>query len=729
MSTTIRDSRAAHTIASSRGVRRTFAGALALALGVGAAACDDGARSSDCAGVAEPTLSLQPTMVRVGGTIALEGAGGVGALTYDVVENVSGGVLEGSTYTAGSQPGVDVLRVVDAHCGRTRDAVLTVVGAFDATPHTAKVAPGRSVTIAVTGAFGTPTLSLVTNGTGATVDGLVYTAGSARGTDHLLVSDPASGATIDLVFEVPSRPSFFPTRVALPFGSSVPLEIVGGSGVVTWQSSGPTVVENGRIVAPKPWPASVLHGVDAVTGDTVDVVVEVLSRHLYSQPSLEPGGDGFGTSIAATSKGLGWAAVAGAPLSTAADPGAGRAVAFTSRWWLSGVDGTADPADGGRSVGAGVAFTDFDGDGTQDVVVGAPGLATPSTGDTAILASYASAPAACLGASRVTAGGAHVLRGGGGSDDFFYRKYQLVGGTEGAALGRVVAGGFDFDGDGRSDVLLGGATNVAIFRGRPYAGMTYQQNTLVCDAILDEALPAEPRAAVSLGDLDGDGCDEVAISYDDGTKAGVVVHFGFDVAGVRCAGRTSPSRVRLAEDPDTQAPYARFGRSVARAGRFLGPSGPELLAFSTDVAGGGSEIVLIPLATVAAARPVTGTTLLGLTRDSLAVASFHTRLAGDFGATVAGGFDATGDGVPDLAIGLPSSDFAGPEAGAVVVVAGGPSLASDHALADVWMVLAGDAAAPTRLGSAFAVAAPTPLSAPTLVLGAPGVGFVFVRAP
>ena len=235
--------------------------------------------------------------------------------------------------------------------------------------------------------------------------------------------------------------------------------------------------------------------------------------------------------------------------------------------------------------------SDFDGDGFADLAVVSFSDEKPSTFGTG----YEN-PTECPGLIGA-AGSVGVHRGGpsGVADEPSFVFY----GIDAAALLRVAASGFDFDGDGYDDLIVGGQDwglfgGAALLRGRPAA----EGITVLCQEETWESVEPNSRfasAVAAIGDVDGDGCDEAAIA-----------------AASEDAGTSNQGVVRV-----------------------LWGYGPRCAAQELEVTAVGS----------------------------LALNVF-------VGEALAGGGDADGDGVPDLAVGTAEYRFLSSEFGAAFVVPG-----------------------------------------------------------
>ncbi len=387
------------------------------------------------------------------------------------------------------------------------------------------------------------------------------------------------------------------------------------------------------------------------------------------------------------------------------------------------------PAYGGRQIGLDVAFTDFDGDGRKDAVVAAPNFVTAS----ATSAEYALPRAECTPAVAQTNGGLLVYLAR--ADGTFKEGFRLWGlldiagclpagmqACRRAAISRAgLAGGFDFDGDGKQDVLAARNNGLEIFLGRTPDDATLGKPSMGCDPVFSmPALAQAVSAPNAIGDIDGDGCDEVAMRYADGARSGVAIAFGYDASGGRCGGHAVAVTLRISGDPETGLNNMGLGVSTARAGRLLGDS-RDFLAISALVYPylGVTQptVLLFDIAQLAAKRPATGTAVVGALNDGLVpIPLVYKERAPGFGRSVAGNVDVTGDGQVDLVVSAPTASVNGDGTGAVFVFEGGPMLGGARPSV---VTIVGDGKERGGVGQDLFLSAPvTPVKA-ALGMGAP----------
>ncbi|HEX8437646.1 VCBS repeat-containing protein [Archangium sp.] len=459
-----------------------------------------------------------------------------------------------------------------------------------------------------------------------------------------------------------------------------------------------------------------------------------------ARPSVER----FGEAVAVAKGAGGVVALVGAPgwagpgvNGDGNDLGAGRAWAYGTAGGAGALvaEGASAPLSRGRNVGTDVAFTDFNGDGRADLVLGAPSFTLPgaSSRSTEITPVYAQERAECIPAANLTAGG--VLVSLGQADGSFKPAYRLwapgdIAGCTPAgttcqrrSLGRGVVGGFDFNGDGKQDLGVLRNNGFEVLLGRAPDDASLAKLTMGCDPVYTAPYSAQQTSVpAALGDLDGDGCDEVAWRYADGAKAGIVVLFGYDASGGRCGStHTVPATVRLAADPEVGINFLGLGVATARVGRVLGKTGADYLAVSAaSVPFEGvtqPAVLLFDTAELARRRPASGEALVGALESALLPKVLvHRSRAVGFGAALAGGVDLTGDGVPELVVSAPGASVASDGGGAVFIYAGGPG--TTGALTPL-LTLTGDVTERAGFGQDLALVAGSGGTPPTLVIGAP----------
>ena len=295
------------------------------------------------------------------------------------------------------------------------------------------------------------------------------------------------------------------------------------------------------------------------------------------------------------------------------------------------LEGAAADAAFGWSV-AGVG--DVDGDGLDDVLVGAPG------------------------AGEDAEGGAFLYLGSASGLDETPQELLASDGAAGDALGWSVAGAGDVDGDGLDDAVLGapGDDDAGDGAGSAYV---YLGHSSGLDAGSEVRLEASDAAAgdalgtsvAGAGDLDADGLTEVILGApgddDLGSEAGAAyVYYGSST------GSAAASEQKLTAS-DGAADEA-YGTSVSGAG---------------DVDADGYDDVLVgaPGDTGAGAAYVVFGSSSGADADSEQVLTAWDGEAGDaFGTSVSRAGDVDGDGYDDVIIGAPDKDGDG----AVYVLSG-----------------------------------------------------------
>ncbi len=197
-------------------------------------------------------------------------------------------------------------------------------------------------------------------------------------------------------------------------------------------------------------------------------------------------------------------------------------------------------ASNGDLAGAFVTFLgDHDGDGVEDLAIGAPGKSSGA------------------GAVYLMAGD-DVMRGAPIGD-----AYEVITGTGASAVGRGIASRIDLDADGVHDLAFGYAgTGNANALGLVYGGLARDRSLTSLDATFSSDGDSEPfyRNAPAGGDLDGDGYEDLVLS-DPSADYGSVANSGS--VWVLWGGS---SRYSGAADLDSAATVVAYGSGSASVG-------------------------------------------------------------------------------------------------------------------------------------------------------------------
>jgi hypothetical protein len=410
--------------------------------------------------------------------------------------------------------------------------------------------------------------------------------------------------------------------------------------------------------------------------------------------AAEQGGAGFAVSLAPAGdvNGDGFSdLVVGAPEFDIGLPGAGRVIVYlgsadgliTEPHWSA--DGDAAGAELGRSV---ASAGDVDGDGTSDVIVGAPGS------DTALI--FRGSPTGVLS-----------------------QPWTLTG-ASGSRFGFAVASAGNVDGDalGLADAVVGaplhpGGGRATVF----FAPFDAPSGGSACLAVPDSScafeglgcFPAPPCpndtaqlgfSVASAGDVDGDeradvivgapfyryprDCDDADCSLDS-VEGNAFVYLG---AGLSPGGPCATDADWCSKDANNGSVLegSMIGYSVGTAGDVDGDGLSDVIIgaphFNHDIPATSCDIVQQDVGAALVFRDILCEGVLcpdpWLARGRSALTRF--------GASVASAGDANGDGIGDVIVGAPDRDGGAPDDGAAFLYLGsekGLRFASNEELAEI----------------------------------------------
>ena len=583
---------------------RTWFASLALVV-----ACISTAMGRAFASVPEVATVCEPlTIEPMQATIALRDihrfrmSGGSGRATFGLPRDVDTGgssIEPGGAFRAGEREASFEVIARDDACGATATARVRLVAPLEVEPKEGRVEVGGMFHFAIQGGAGSVHARLLGDPRGATLgDDGVFVAPAHEGRWQALVTDSASSREVVVAVDVVAkiRPFRALTAIlAVPAGGRAPLFWNGGSGsfdVTLTPAAGARIERDssGRVnvtLDPSARASIDARAVDRVTHEEAHVRVLVA-------PPLGHGGDHAGSMVAFA-------------------PVGARVEAFVAddpmRWEASRIErfelpGAATGApigrrDPGRIGASAPVAIDFDGDGSPELAIADLHVSSQP------LAQGEIDPDGCLARPNLASVGGGVIHIYASVGNTLVERARVVTigapGSKPDGFGAAFAVA-DVNGDHRGDVVVGRRDKhaVEIVLGRPFV---HGKVLIACrdekGARASFAYPPEGWTAggwwgeriASIGDVDRDGCDEVAFTAarDGIIPIGIIVVFGYDAGGTRCHGHARPlSFVLVSSDREwSPDPSALFDWHKPRPDLALRRTGSALASGEGDLTGDG----------------------------------------------------------------------------------------------------------------------------------------------
>jgi hypothetical protein len=478
----------------------------------GIPAPDTAAEAPPCDG--ELAISPESAQVLPNSVHQLVPSGGSGTYLFSLVESVDWTLNEATgAVLVGGEPETATVELTDLHCEGSARASIEVVPELEVSPAAVTLAPGQGFEPTIRGGSGSFTCSLADDASGGELLGCSYEAGLAEGVDRLRVTDPVTGAYLDVPITVAdgARPILHGHgRIWLPEGAVWAPRVEGGSGVVEIvEVSGKLDLVEGGIEGRKAGTGTATLR-DAFLGTDLSVEVTVIEA-LVPTVSRDGERSGQGALVnAGDLDGDGHEELIVAMIEPSVQAWYGGMVALhsgSSEGPETQVHQVWSGDDVQQTMGRAAAVADVDGDGRADLLIGADRTDFVSTNS---------------GIVQI-----HLGLGDGSFEEAPSRT--LRGELEYGRFGTGIAA-CDFDGDGYVDIAVGAseASDVAVadpaddqgglylFKGSS-SGFSDRAEVRLWGVQPDGSGGFEPEAgmelgaAVAAGDLDGDGlCDLVA---------------------------------------------------------------------------------------------------------------------------------------------------------------------------------------------------------------------------